>query len=958
MNNSPSARSRIGASLWLHMGRWLARKGLVSLAETCYRNGATGGGDSAQQAAFQLSQQLLARGRDQEAAAVCEQLLRSNPDYAKAWCALGAARRRLAQMEAAREAYERAIALEPGYAQAWCNLGEWWMVKGEFEAALDQFDQALKLDARLLEALNNRSAVLYELGRFKDAEADAKAAIELYPDVAALHVNLGNVLLHTGKSRLAVKSFQKAIECDPACPEAQIGLSTILGESHRRAETLAFFEHEIATKGENAQRLVSLALAQQAKADWAATEASCHKVLKLQPNNAAALITLATCLGNRADHQGSIRLLERALAENPQMPGIRSNIAFDSTYLPDISADELFAYHSDWADHFEKNSGKDDGYSYGQTKQSDRPLRIGYVSGDFGTHPVGFLLRDVIRYHDRKQFHIHCYSMMRNNVDPITAAIREYADSWIDALLMSDDELAEQIHQDRIDILVDLSGHTAYNRLPVFVLKPAPVQATWIGYFHSTGLKSIDYYITDPYTTPPDSGQLFSEIPVWLPHSRFCYATPDYAPDVVPPPVLQAGRITFGCFNRIEKLVDPVIAAWVKILQAVPDSRLLLKAGTLANEDVCNDLRRRFAACGLAGERLELRGPSPHQEMLEQYGEIDIALDPFPFNGGMTTLEALWMGVPVVTLAGHTVVSRQSVSSLSNIGVTELIFDGLDAYIEGAIALAGDAERLTALRREMRGKMKKSPLCQPEQFTQDLEMLYRRMWQAWCRGEKLGAEVVPGVPVIRKTVLHVGCGAADIRSLPRLFQRRWQEIRLDINPDVTPDVVSSMLDMSPVGTASVDAVYSSHNIEHLHPHEVEVALREFRRVLKPDGMLVITCPDLQSVCALVAEDKLEEVAYVSQAGPISPIDILYGHRASMAAGNLYMAHKTGFTAKSLDRVLKESAFQAALVERTEGYNLWALAYPEEPSPERIESDRAGCFPPRPGSVSAQTGDTP
>ena len=231
--------------------------------------------------------------------------------------------------------------------------------------------------------------------------------------------------------------------------------------------------------------------------------------------------------------------------------------------------------------------------------------------------------------------------------------------------------MEEKIKRVFFIILVDFAGHTAYNRLVTFARKPAPVQATWIGYFHSTGLENIDYFITDPYTSPRGCGQLFSETPVWLPHSRFCYSPPDYAPEVKRPPVLAGNPITFGCFNRIEKLVDPVLEAWVTILNAVPDSRLLLKAGTLNSEFICDDLRARFAKYGFEGKRLILRGPSPHPEMLEQYGDIDIALDPFPFNGGMTTLEALWMGIPVVTLAGNSVVSRQTVSALANIGLAD-----------------------------------------------------------------------------------------------------------------------------------------------------------------------------------------------------------------------------------------------------------------------------------------------
>jgi len=736
------APRQVGAFLWLHLGQWLERKSMGNLASTCFRNGAAGTGRTAAAAGFRLAKQLLAQDRNREAVTACTQALAHDPAFARAWCALGAAQRRLADMDAARAAYDKALLADPGYAQAWSNLGEWQLVRGEISPALASFEQALKLEPSLLEALNNRVATLYELGRFADAEAAARRAIEQNPDEAALHVNLGNVLLHTGKARPAVKAFRRALECDPACPEAHMNLATLFGETHHIGEALIFIEREIALKGESAQRLASLALAQQARGDLAAAEVSCEKVLEMQPGNVSALITLAGCLSARADHRGANLLQERALVSNPQMPAICSNIAFNSTYLPDISAEEVFGYHRDWARRFGKEEGGA-AFTHDRSKQPVRPLRIGYVSGDFGTHPVGFLLRDVIRYHDRKSFEIHCFSMTRKD-DEITVAIREHASAWHDVLLASDDELAQQIHEQGIDILVDLAGHTAFNRLPSFVLKPAPVQATWIGYFHSTGLESIDYFISDPYTSPPGCGQLFSETPVWLPHTRFCYSPPSYAPAVVVPPALAESRITFGCFNRIEKLVDPVVAAWVAILKGVPGSRLLLKAGALQNEHVRDELRQRFVDYGLEGDRLELRGPSSHPEMLEQYGEIDVALDPFPFNGGMTTLEALWMGVPVVTVAGQGVVARQTVAVLANLGLTELAFRDAVSYIDGAIALALDGPRLTVLRQEIRPRMAASPLLQPEQFARDLEALYRRMWRAWCAGEKLHNDVELG----------------------------------------------------------------------------------------------------------------------------------------------------------------------------------------------------------------------
>ncbi len=913
---------------------------MQAMAESCYRNAADGHGSA--EAYLLLGRMLLSRDDLAEARRAYESATRLAPGNARAWCGLGVVYRRMAEMPAARTAYERALTIEADFPEALNNLGEWFLVQGDAPAALDCFDRVLRRDPGFYETISNRVGALFECGRLEEAEQAARTAILRYPDKAPLHVNLGNILLHSGKGRQAVLAYREALKHDSTSLEAHLNLATLLGDTGHLVEAIAFVRHQIALHGETAQLMGALALAQMSKREFSAAEQTCVRALALAPGNISALITLAGCLSLRADHVSAIARHEQAIAINPKMPAIHSNILFDLTYLPGVTREAVFERHLEWARFFEVPL-QARRYRHPEDDDPARPLKIGYVSGDFGSHPVGFLIRDVLRHHDPENVEVHCYSMVLRP-DEMTTLIRESARVMHDDVLTSDDELAERIFNDQIDILVDLSGHTAHNRLPVFAMKPAPLQATWIGYFHSTGLSAIDYFITDPGTTPIGGGQLFSETAVYLPHSRFCYSPPDYAPEVSPPPLIRHGSITFASFNRIEKLVAPVITAWAQIVTKVPGSRLLIKAAALEDEGIAADLRRRFSAAGMQDEQLILRGASAHLLMLEEYGDVDIALDPFPFNGGMTTLEALWMGIPVVALAGESVVSRQSASALTNIGACELIFADLAAYTAGAVALAHDAPRLSKLRREMRAKMSASPLCQAEQFTRDLEMLYRRMWAAHCRHERLDATIVPSLPVLSKTVLHVGCGRADRRSLPALFQNRWQEIRLDIDPEVMPDVIASMLDMSAVADASVDAVYSSHNLEHLHPHEVPLALREFRRVLKDDGVLVLTCPDLQSVCALVAEDKLEEPAYLSPAGPIAPIDMLYGLGSALAQGNLFMAHNSGFTAKSLARHLADSNFASSVVTKGTNYDLWALAYRVTPSPERLAAERKACLP--------------
>lgn len=713
--------------------RWLERRGLGTVADTLDSLNADAGKVEAMHA---LARRAMERGEMAAAITRLEKATAIKPDDASLWCSLGAAYRRNDGLELARLSYQRALVLKPDYPQVLSNLGEWCIIKGQPREALAWFARALACAPDFFEARLNNVAALFELARYEDARTAAEQLLVIEPQRPEPYLNLGNVLVHSGKAKQGIRLYKRALELRPGFPEAHFNLATLLGSRDDLVDAIIYLERQIKERGETVHYLGLLAAAHQAAGHLTQAEDLCRRIFERQPDNITALVTLGSCLSSGGDSAAALPLYERVVELDPNQAAMGSNILFESNYLSQLARDEVYRRHCNWAAQFEAPMLAPADFPI-HDRDKKRKLRIGYISGDFIRHPVGFLLRDILRHHDKNRFEVHCFSMViRTN--EVLKELREAADKWDDIFFLRDSEVFDIVRKADIDILVDLSGHTAYHRLLVFARQPAPVQVEWIGYFHSTGMKSIDYFITDPHTTPPEGGQLFSETPVFLPHTRFCYSPPEYSPGVLPPPVEKAGFITFGSFNRLPKMTDEVVSAWAHILHAVPKSRLMVKAGALADATARERLTARFEKLDIPPDRLELRENSAHGEMLGQYGEIDIALDTFPFNGGMTTLEALWMGVPVVTIVGNSVVSRQTFSAQANIGLSdELAFPDIDAYVRGAVDLANNPERLRNLRLEMRPRMAASPLCQPVKFARDLEALYLRMWNAYCEGQRL-----------------------------------------------------------------------------------------------------------------------------------------------------------------------------------------------------------------------------
>jgi len=444
-----------------------------------------------------------------------------------------------------------------------------------------------------------------------------------------------------------------------------------------------------------------------------------ERVQLLLPNDMRPLVNLANNASEAGDHAKSRRLYAALLELLPDNPIIRRNALVSLEYDPCVTTAERLAHAKEWGDWVIAQTG-------GQRPRpatpilQGRPLRVGYVSADFCQHTVGLFVKDVLEAHDPVRVTAIAYSAGRVS-DWVTTAIQK-ACHFRDVPTFNDLEIAEQIRQDEIDVLVDLSGHTAGSRLTMFALRAAPIQVSWLGYFATTGLPYMDAVLLDQWHAPPGTEEQFVEQIVRLPMGRFCYQPVPWAPiEVAPAPCLRTGSITFGCFNNTSKLNEAVFDLWAQILTAVPDSRLVLKWRTFVDENLSSSVRAAFSLRGIARERIELRGASFHAEVLKQYADIDIALDPFPFTGGLTSCEALWMGVPVVTWAKSQVVSRQTFAFLSAIGMPKLAARSAEDYIRIAVELAEDRAGLDALRNGMRKRMQASPLMDVKGFASQLE---------------------------------------------------------------------------------------------------------------------------------------------------------------------------------------------------------------------------------------------
>ena len=454
-----------------------------------------------------------------------------------------------------------------------------------------------------------------------------------------------------------------------------------------------------------------------------------QKTVELTPENEYDLSTFLLQSGNR---QKGFEVLRKAVDMAPHNSKIHANLLFYMHYFPDLKQQAIFEEHKRWGQRHAPISMART--SHDNSVEPERKLRIGYISPDFKSHPVSSFFEPLLEKHNRDVVEVYGYGNIARP-DPTTSRLQKKFDCYRSIWDVSDDAVARIIVQDKIDILIDLAGQTQNNRLLVLARKPAPIQATYLGYATTTGMTQVDYRLTDAVVDTSDQQQYHTEKLVFLPNGYLCYSPDDLQPTVKDLPMLRKGYITFGCFNNINKLSAGIIKIWVDILNAVPNSRLILKFAQGIDSQVREYYDNLFAEHGLENpkERLMISGWLQESEHLELYNKVDIALDTYPYNGTTTTCQTLLMGVPVITLVGSRHVSRLGLDILTRLEMQSFAAQSPEGYVEKAVALASDPEALTQLRKTMRQRLAASPLCNSKLIANDIENAYRRMWRRWCR---------------------------------------------------------------------------------------------------------------------------------------------------------------------------------------------------------------------------------
>jgi protein O-GlcNAc transferase len=633
-------------------------------------------------------------GQFPQAEGLYRQILERQPNHADTLNRLGVLESQRNRNDIAMELIRRAIAINSAAPSYHINLGRLLQAASRWDEAIACYQRALTLDAKNADTCVELGLAYQGRGQFEQAIAAFRQALHLRPGVPETNVNLGNALLQNGQIDDAIAAYQAALK---SRPDSFNGLSNL-----------------------------GTALIQKGDLDGAI---ACYReALKLRPNSAPTHCNLGSALKDVGRLDEAVAAYRTAVALQPDDPAAYSNLLYALHYHPDYDAKALYQEHLRWGQLHAEPLAKAIGPHHNDPSPTRR-LRIGYVSPNFSRHIVGLCLLPLFEQHNHAEFEVFCYADLVRP-DETTEKLRSHADVWRNIVGMSDIQVAQQVQADKIDILIDLTLHMAGSRLGVFARKPAPVQVTYLGYPSTTGLTAIDYRLSDHYLDPPGTDDAYTEKTIRLPDTHLCWRWSGPDVPVSPLPAQRNGYITFGCLNNFCKINSQVLTVWGQILSALPGSLLVMRC---PQGNAAQMVLKAFAQHGIAPSRIQLVGHVPRDQYVALLQQFDIGLDPFPYSGHTTTCDGLWMGVPVVTLARSTAVSRAGVWVLSNVNLPELVAHSQDDYIAKARGMATDIPRLAGIRASLRQRMLQSPLMDAPRFARDVEAAYRGMWRWWCK---------------------------------------------------------------------------------------------------------------------------------------------------------------------------------------------------------------------------------
>ncbi|NCF27573.1 MAG: FkbM family methyltransferase [Gammaproteobacteria bacterium] len=697
---------------------------------------------------FLLADLLSHRGRYQEACRSYRAGLSIAPESAAAHNNLGASLRHLSRDQEARACFEEALRLDFNLGDAHVNLADMLRSGGFIDKAIEHYRAAAELQSDSVHCRRSLGQLLLAEHRVDEALRYYREVLTLEPESTRSHFELGNALVAGGQVDEAIERLGQAVRLDPEDPNAHVNLGYALNTSKRFEEARQCF----------------------------------HQALILDPELVEAHNNLGGVLQMQGQLRPAMQSYERALELTPDQFYVRSNYLTCLNYHDESVPEDVFKQHRDWSELIARETPPPEAVHIPQP-DPERRLRIGYVSADLRYHSVAFFMAPLLECHDREHFEITCYAQVATP-DANTQRLKALSDNWRDIARLSDAEVAAWIRRDAIDVLVDLSGHTVGNRLPVFAQRPAPVQVTYLGYPNTTGLEMMDYRLTDALSDPPGrSDRLHTEELVRIDEGFLCYQPLESCPDVRESRASDAGTgITFASFNELLKVTPPTVAAWCEILQRTPGSKLIIKGTTLEDDGTRQRVVEGFVEAGLEAERLQLIGRTQTLEQhLELYNSVDIALDTFPYNGTTTTCEALWMGVPVVSQSGDVHASRVGFSLLSNVELDDLVADNVQDYVDTAVKLAADHERRARLRKGLRDRMRGSALMDGKGFTRRIESAYREMWRRACQAAN-DSQSVAGASNGAMTVaikggihVHLPIGVEELTPYVLVEQEDWFE---------------------------------------------------------------------------------------------------------------------------------------------------------------------------------------